>query len=68
METYFNELLASEFRFELWVAARRWGAFLSASCWLAQSRRVANDAQQAVTGEDPIRELQTELVPWSHKN
>ena len=52
METYFNELLASELPFEPWVAALIWIAFLIASRWVAQSLRAANDAQHAVTVED----------------
>ena len=52
METYVNELLASELPFEPWVAALIWVAFLIASRWVAQSLRAANDAQHAVTVED----------------
>lgn len=52
MGTYVNELLESELPFEPWVAALIWVALFIASRWIAQSLRVANDAQHAVTVED----------------
>ena len=52
MQTYVNELLASELPFEPWVAAVIWAALFIASRWLAQSLRAANNAQHAVTVED----------------
>jgi hypothetical protein len=52
LETYVNELLASELPFDPWVAALIWVALFIASRWVAQSLRVANDAQRAVNVED----------------
>ena len=52
METYVNDLLASELPFEPWVAALIWVALFIASRWIAQSLRAANDAQHAVTVDD----------------
>ena len=52
MDTYVNELLASELPFEPWVAALIWVALFIASRWIAQLLRAANDAQHAVTVED----------------
>jgi hypothetical protein len=57
LETYVNELLASELPFDPSVAALIWIALFIASRWIAQSLRAANDAQHAVTVEDwgPLR-------------
>jgi len=52
LETYVNELLASELPFEPWAAALIWVALFIASRWVAQSLRAANDAQHAVAVED----------------
>ena len=52
MDTYVNELLESALPFEPWLAALIWVALFIASRRIAQSLRVANNAQHAVTVED----------------